>query len=187
MLPIVVAPSAQVDDDRDVTIVEGNTRRRMLCKGGRRRLREDSDINQSVPKRKFAKSVYGLKIHTVYQEVMKAEINVACSIIAGGMSKNAAALRMLDSLRTKDVDILKTTCVKHINIALDNDGEAVSPQKRGGCSLPSSIKKKIAATVKELRRRKFHVFHEEVINWAAEEIRGTEYADIYQKGVPGRG
>ena len=36
MLPIVVVPSAQADVDRDVTIVEGNTRRRMLCKGGRR-------------------------------------------------------------------------------------------------------------------------------------------------------
>ena len=118
---------------------------------------------------------------------MKAEINVACSIIASGMSKNDATLRMSDSLRTKDVDISKTTRVKHINIALDNDGEAVSPQKRGGCSLPSSIEKKIGASVKELRRRQIIVFPEEVINRATEEIRGTEYVDMFPKGIPSRG
>ena len=65
MLPIVVAPSAPFDVDRDVTIVEGNTRRRMLCKGGRRRLRKASDIG--VPKQKVAKTVHGLESHKVYQ------------------------------------------------------------------------------------------------------------------------
>ncbi len=90
---------------------------------------------------------------------------------------------MLDSLR----DNLKTTYVIHITIALDNDGEAVYSQKLGGYCFPSSIEKKIAATMKEQKRRKFIVFPEEVINWVSEEIRETKYTDMFPKSIPSRG
>jgi hypothetical protein len=91
------------------------------------------------------------------------------------------------SLRTKGLDISKNTCVNHIKIAIDNERKAESPHIRGGCALPSWIEKKIAATVKELRRSKFPVFPEEVINRVAKEIRGTEYVDMLPNGIPGRG
>jgi hypothetical protein len=46
----------------------------------------------------------------------------------------------------------------------------VSPPKSGDRTLSSTIEKKIARTVKKLRRLEFPVFPEEVMKWAAEEM-----------------
>ena len=50
----------------------------------------------------------GLENHLAYQEAMKAEATVACStLVFDGLSMNASALRMVESLRAKDVEVKK--------------------------------------------------------------------------------
>jgi len=72
-----------------------------------------------------------LESHGEYQEVMKAEINDACFLVATGLSANVVALQMVDTLSKKDVDGSKTTCRTYIKLAMKNDGVVVSPQKNG--------------------------------------------------------
>jgi hypothetical protein len=104
--------------------------RRKYSRGRRwRRLRNDTDTSER--KQKVAKTFHGLESHVEYQEVMKAKMHVACSLVASGLSVNAAALQMFDTLSKKDVDVSKTTCKTHIKLAMDNDGVTVSRKKNG--------------------------------------------------------
>ena len=95
--------------------------------------------------------------HLAYQEAMKEEATVVCFIVSIGLSMNVAALQMMDALRTKDVVVSRNICVTHMKTAIDNGGIGVSPQKPGGCALPSAMEKKFAASGKALKRMKFPV------------------------------
>jgi hypothetical protein len=94
---------------------------------------------------------------------------------------------MQRDLWARSVDVCKSTCRIHVKKALGNNCVVVSPQKPGGLALPSYLEKKIANCVRALRQRKFHVFPEEVLRWAAEAIEGTEYAAYFKGGKPTTG
>ena len=53
--------------------------------------------------------------------------------------------------------------------------------------MPSHTEKKIAKIVCGLRAMKVPIFASEVISWAAEEIKGTEYANYFVDGEPTKG
>ncbi len=118
-------PSAPSDTNRDVTTTNGAAH-----SSGRRWRRLRNNTETSERKQKVAKTFHGLESHVEYQEVMKTEINVACSLVASGLSITYIALQMVDTLIKRDVDVSKTTCKTHIKLAVDNDGIAVSPPKK---------------------------------------------------------
>ena len=85
-------------------------------------------------------------------------------------------------LVAKGIEICKTTYKTHVKNALNNNYIGISPQKPGGVSLPSHIEKNIADVVRGLRERKFPVFASEIKRWAADEIAGTDYANLFPDG-----
>jgi len=106
-------------------------------------------------KRKVSKTYHGLENHLAYQEAMKVEATVACSLVFVGLSMNVTVLQMVDALRAKDVVLSRNTCVAHIKTAIDNGGIGMSPQNPVDCALPSAMKERFSASVKALRRMKF--------------------------------
>jgi hypothetical protein len=180
-LPDIVAPSPPIVALGDATIAVNNRRRF----AGRRRPRNPNDIDSR--QRRFPKACHGLENHLVCQEMMKAKATVASAFVSAGISMNVVAFRMMDSLRAKDIEVSKNTCITHIKNAINNGGMGISPQKTGGCALPSSIEKKIASSVIALRRLKFPVFPDEVMKRAGEAIAGIPFTDMFENGCPGRG
>ncbi len=94
---------------------------------------------------------------------------------------------MQAAMRVNGVDLSRSSCIRHINRALNNNCVGISPQKLGGVALPSSIEKNIGMMVKHLREKHFPVFPEEVIKWTADAIENTKYADYFPNGIPTRG
>ena len=150
--------------------------------------RKRKDMNDPLPSNRLAKPYKGASSHLEYQEIMKAAATAAAlRVVNENASVYSSARRMLKDLVDQGIDVHIATCQRQIKAAAKNSGFGISPQKPGGVLIPSSIEKKIAFTVKELRRRKFPVFPEEIIRWAAEEIEGTVYADNFPNGVPTTG
>ena len=153
-------------------------------KCGRKRKGPDDPL----PSSRLAKPYKGAPSHLEYQAIMKkAATTAALSITNENVSMNAASSNMQQAVLELGITVHKDTCRDQIKVAIKNNGDGISPQKPGGQLIPSGIEKKIADTVKELRRRKFPVFPEEIMKWAAEEIAGTPYADNFPDGMPTTG
>ena len=148
--------------------------------------------NDALPSNRLSKPYKGATNHLEYQRIMKAAataaaLRVRSEDVEQKLSMRQASIVMKKSAADRGIDVSEEGCRKQILAALANDCTGISPQKPGGQLIPSSVEKKIAYTVKELRRRKFPVFPEEIIKWAAEEIAGTEYAKNFPDGMPTTG
>lgn len=148
-----------------------------------RKAKDDDDIASnaaSAPAEKHLKVYHGAPSYLHYQNHVKDHCGpVVQSIISGELSKTAAAKLYQENMATDNVTISRTTAFEHINKALQNGGKVVTPQKVGGTVLPPGLERRLAETVKIYRERKFPVFPEFVIGWAAEEIRGTELEELF--------
>ena len=153
----------------------------------------DVDDNDKLPSSKLQRPFKGAPSHLEYQQIMKEEATAAAlrmianphsDISPTGVSLNEAAKGMTQAVEARRVTVCLSTCKTQIKKALGNNGKGVSPQKPGGVALPSSIEKKIAKVVRDLRQRKFPVFPEEIMRWAGEMIDGTEYASYFPDGMP---
>ena len=135
---------------------------------------------------KHLKPYHGAASYLDYQRISKTHCSAAVlSIQDNSKSKNAAALSYQAAVAGEGVTICHQTCLNHINKALENGGTVITPQKVGGVVLPTALERRLAETVKVYRERKFPVFPEFVIGWAAEEIRATPLADLFPPdGVP---
>ena len=93
-----------------------------------------------------------------------------------GFSVFKVASEMCATFETDEgVFISDRHCRTLINSAIRNGFNDISPQKLGGQALLSSVEKSIALVVKGLREQHFPVFSEEVMSWAAIEIKDTVY------------
>ena len=161
-----VAPKASRDNGI------GNRSQNRVGRGGRKR--KDSD-DTSLPTDSTQASFKGGRNHHDYQERMKAAASEAAA--KSELSLNAAARMMLSLLQAQEepIDVCFKTCQRHVKNARENGGVAVTPQKPGGCYLPSYMEKEIASAVRNLRSRDMLVFPEDVKAWCKELVEGTPY------------
>jgi hypothetical protein len=124
---------------------------------------------------RLLKAYHGASSYLVYQEACKVATTTASRRVRDeGFIVFKAASEMYATLETNEgVLIADRHCRNLIKSAIANGYNGISPQKPGGQALPSSVEKSIALIVKGLRERHFPVFSEEVLSWAAIEIKGT--------------
>jgi hypothetical protein len=121
------------------------------------------------------KSYHGASSYIVYQEACKVAATDASKRVRDeGLSIRQAAKDMSATLFNDDgISISRNRCIIHIKSTIATGYNGVSPQKPGGQALPSFIEKSIANKVKRLREQRFTVFPDDVMAWAAIEIKGT--------------
>jgi len=138
---------------------------------------------------KPVKSARGAASHAEYQRLCKIEATTFSTLMCNSeISLGRAAKDMKDALLDKGVDIHTSSCKRQIKQALKNNCIGLSPQKPGGVYISSKIEREVAKLVEVLRERQFPVFPEDVVQWTAKLIEGTEYATMFPPdGIPTRG
>jgi len=151
--------------------------------------RKRKDVGDAIPSNKLKKAFKVAASHLEYQQIRKEEASiVAIKIRDEGFNMNAAAKCMQSAPERQGVVIHKYTAVTHIKATAQlNNFIGVSPQKPCGALLPSHTEKHLAKSVKSLRQRSFPVFPDEVMHWATDAIKGTEYESLFPNGKPARG
>lgn len=145
---------------------------------GRKR---DDDL--ALPSSQLQRPFKGADSHSSYSIAVKKECAAAAKLkLELGHSLNHCAKRMQASLASQGITIGLTMCKKRVSSAVSSDGRVCSPQKPGGCYVPSAIEARIAEPVRLLRAKKFPVFPEDIMKWCTEEIRGTDYALNFPEG-----
>jgi hypothetical protein len=168
-------------------------RRRAGSDGAKTRDAARDNSGDMLPSFKKHRPFKGASSHLSYQEILKFEATAAAlrlqvaqhhAPVGETPSFNGAVKGMRSALAERGVDIYQSTCWTHLKIAIDNYNVGLSPQKPGGAALPLHLEKRIANVVRNLRGKKFPVFREEVLQWAEEAIKETEYADYFTNGKP---
>ena len=126
---------------------------------------------------------HGAGSHHDFQEAVKAASAVhALKVLNKEQTLNKSAKQMSADLAEQQVTLSTKQCTRYINTAINNNGTAISPQRRGGVYVPSTLEKAIAGSVKWFRDRKMPVFPDEVKEWANAEIKGTPFEQNFPDG-----
>jgi hypothetical protein len=146
-----------------------------------------------LPSSKLYRPFKGASSHLDYQEALMVEASAVAArfkavqesaAVGETPSFNNTVKGMRVALAARGVEFCQSTCWTHLQTAIDNNYVGVSPQNPGGTALPSYLEKRVANVVRNLREKKCMVFREEVLNWAAETIKDTEYASYFAGGRP---
>ena len=122
--------------------VTARGRGRHRCTGRKRK--EDAESEDQPSRFSFK----GADNHGMYQDAVKRACAYAArELTKNGKSKSACARMMRDSLGDEGITVGLRQCHHHINVALENNGTAISPQKPGGVYIPYALEKSIASTM----------------------------------------
>jgi hypothetical protein len=167
--------------------IRGEKRRRARSQ----RIASRDDDSLSLPSNKHRRLFKEAASHLEYQDLMKEKATSTASLYLSNQyfgesstSMARAVKEMQESLTSAGMEVCDTSCYTHVKKTIANNGVGLSPQKPGGVALPSHIEKRVANVVRTLRARKLPVFQSEVLKWAEEEIKGTEYGKYFVNGNP---
>ena len=188
VVDVPIEPSAIVATANNGHEARGAKRRRAGAESAKTKFKARGDDDGMLPSSKLHRPFKGASSHLDYQEALKDEASAAAlrfraaqetAAVGETQSFNNAVTGMRAALEARGVEVCQSTCWTYLQTTIDNNYQGVSPQKQGGTALPSYLEKRVANVVRNFRGKKFPVFREEVLNWAAEAIKDTEYASYF--------